>query len=63
MKKSMRSNDPFWQLLWYLPLHQTVMAADPIIIKFSHVVADDTPKGEAAELFQETCRGERQMVL
>ncbi|MBF0241954.1 MAG: TRAP transporter substrate-binding protein [Desulfamplus sp.] len=29
-----------------------VMAADPIIIKFSHVVADDTPKGEAANYFK-----------
>ncbi|MBF0302709.1 MAG: TRAP transporter substrate-binding protein [Desulfamplus sp.] len=28
------------------------MAADPIIIKFSHVVAVDTPKGEAAEYFK-----------
>ncbi|MGD9732531.1 MAG: TRAP transporter substrate-binding protein [Desulfamplus sp.] len=30
----------------------TAMAADPIIIKFSHVVAVDTPKGEAAEYFK-----------
>ncbi len=30
----------------------SVMAADPIIIKFSHVVAVDTPKGEAAEYFK-----------
>ncbi|MBF0112939.1 MAG: C4-dicarboxylate ABC transporter, partial [Desulfamplus sp.] len=30
----------------------SVMAADPIIIKFSHVVAVDTPKGEAAEHFK-----------
>ncbi len=28
-------------------------AADPIIIKFSHVVANDTPKGKAAEKFRE----------
>ncbi|MBF0257401.1 MAG: TRAP transporter substrate-binding protein [Desulfamplus sp.] len=28
------------------------MAADPIVIKFSHVVAVDTPKGEAAEYFK-----------
>ncbi|MEW9897699.1 TRAP transporter substrate-binding protein [Chitinivorax sp. PXF-14] len=27
-------------------------AADPIIIKFSHVVAQDTPKGKAAEYFK-----------
>jgi C4-dicarboxylate-binding protein DctP len=26
-------------------------AADPIVIKFSHVVANDTPKGHAAEFF------------
>ncbi len=30
----------------------TAMAADPIVIKFSHVVAVDTPKGEAAEYFK-----------
>jgi C4-dicarboxylate-binding protein DctP len=28
-------------------------AADPIVIKFSHVVATDTPKGKAAENFKE----------
>lgn len=28
-------------------------AADPIVIKFSHVVAVDTPKGKAAEKFRE----------
>lgn len=28
-------------------------AADPIIIKFSHVVAADTPKGQAAERFRQ----------
>ena len=28
-------------------------AADPIIIKFSHVVANDTPKGKAAEKFKQ----------
>lgn len=28
-------------------------AADPIIIKFSHVVANDTPKGKAAEKFRQ----------
>jgi C4-dicarboxylate-binding protein DctP len=31
----------------------TGTAADPIIIKFSHVVASDTPKGKAAEKFKE----------
>ena len=29
------------------------LAADPIIIKFSHVVADSTPKGKGAHKFQE----------
>src|SRR6267378_7223374 len=28
-------------------------AADPIVIKFSHVVATDTPKGEAAAKFKQ----------
>lgn len=28
------------------------MAQQPIIIKFSHVVANDTPKGHAAEYFK-----------
>jgi C4-dicarboxylate-binding protein DctP len=28
-------------------------AADPIVIKFSHVVAPDTPKGKAAEKFKQ----------
>ncbi|MCA1907120.1 MAG: TRAP transporter substrate-binding protein [Magnetospirillum sp.] len=28
------------------------LAADPIVIKFSHVVAPDTPKGKAAEMFK-----------
>jgi C4-dicarboxylate-binding protein DctP len=27
----------------------TAQAADPIVIKFSHVVAPDTPKGRAAD--------------
>ncbi|MGO2455597.1 MAG: hypothetical protein ACTH7T_01905, partial [Vibrio casei] len=27
-------------------------AADPIVIKFSHVVADSTPKGQGALLFK-----------
>ena len=31
----------------------TVQAADPIIIKFSHVVAPNTPKGKAAEYFKQ----------
>jgi C4-dicarboxylate-binding protein DctP len=28
------------------------MAADPVIIKFSHVVAEQTPKGQGALLFK-----------
>src|SRR5450755_4016062 len=31
----------------------TVSAEDPIVIKFSHVVAPDTPKGKGAEKFKE----------
>ncbi len=34
-------------------LSASVLAADPIVIKFSHVVAQDTPKGKAAEKFKE----------
>ena len=30
-----------------------VMAQAPIIIKFSHVVASDTPKGKGADKFKE----------
>src|SRR5512143_546168 len=33
-------------------LSQATMAQQPIIIKFSHVVAVDTPKGKAAEYFK-----------
>ncbi len=33
-------------------LSATAIAADPIVIKFSHVVAQDTPKGKAAERFK-----------
>lgn len=34
-------------------LSSAVNAADPIMIKFSHVVADNTPKGQAANKFKE----------
>ncbi|MFO1154103.1 MAG: TRAP transporter substrate-binding protein [Rhodospirillales bacterium] len=34
-------------------LWATAALADPIVIKFSHVVAPDTPKGQAAERFKE----------
>ena len=33
-------------------LSATAIAAEPIVIKFSHVVAQDTPKGKAAEKFK-----------
>ena len=36
-----------------LSLSTATYAADPIIIKFSHVVAPDTPKGRAAEKFRQ----------
>src|SRR5579871_6072772 len=35
--------------LWAWP----ALAADPIIVKFSHVVSPDTPKGKAALRFKE----------
>jgi C4-dicarboxylate-binding protein DctP len=35
-----------------LPLAGPLGAAEPIVIKFSHVVAPDTPKGKAAERFK-----------
>jgi len=31
-------------------------AAEPIVIKFAHVVGDDTPKGKGALLFQTLVR-------
>ena len=34
-------------------LSAAAVAADPIVIKFSHVVANDTPKGKAADKFKE----------
>ena len=34
-------------------LSAAAVAAEPIVIKFSHVVAQDTPKGKAAEKFKE----------
>ncbi|THF60535.1 TRAP transporter substrate-binding protein [Pseudothauera rhizosphaerae] len=35
------------------PLAAPALAADPIVLKFSHVVADDTPKGKGALKFKE----------
>ena len=34
-------------------LSAAAVAAEPIVIKFSHVVANDTPKGKGAEKFRE----------
>jgi C4-dicarboxylate-binding protein DctP len=39
--------------LMLAPLALPAFAADPIVIKFSHVVADDTPKGKGALKFKE----------
>jgi len=36
-----------------LGMSSNALAQNPIIIKFSHVVANDTPKGKAAERFKE----------
>lgn len=36
-----------------LTLGSAAMAAEPILIKFSHVVARETPKGQAAEKFKQ----------
>src|SRR3984957_14551577 len=36
-----------------LALAKPVLADDPIVIKFSHVVTPDAPKGKAAVLFRE----------
>lgn len=36
-----------------LALTATAVEADPIVIKFSHVVAEDTPKGKGALLFKQ----------
>ncbi len=35
-----------------LSMASALAAAEPIVIKFSHVVAVDTPKGKAAEFFK-----------
>ena len=39
--------------MWLLAITPPAQTAEPIIIKFSHVVASDTPKGEAAERFRQ----------
>ncbi|MCQ6257416.1 TRAP transporter substrate-binding protein [Pseudomonas hefeiensis] len=46
---------PIWKALactLALSALSTAMAADPVIIKFSHVVAEQTPKGQGAMLFK-----------
>ena len=40
-----------------LPLARTSRAAAPLVIKFSHVVASDTPKGQGAERFAAVLNG------
>ncbi|AXA55616.1 C4-dicarboxylate TRAP substrate-binding protein DctP [Pseudomonas thivervalensis] len=46
---------PIWKALactLALGAMSTAMAADPVVIKFSHVVAEQTPKGQGALLFK-----------
>ncbi|MEX0166965.1 TRAP transporter substrate-binding protein [Pseudomonas brassicacearum] len=46
---------PLWKALAYtlsLSLFATATAAEPIVIKFSHVVAEQTPKGQGALMFK-----------
>lgn len=43
-------------------LISTAFAQAPIVIKFSHVVASDTPKGKAAERFKELAEKIRMVV-
>jgi C4-dicarboxylate-binding protein DctP len=43
---------PLLALVTFAALPAVVAAAPPIVIRFSHVVAVDTPKGQAAELFK-----------
>lgn len=40
-----------WVLMLGMALSSAAMAAGEIVIKFSHVVAQDTPKGKAADYF------------
>src|SRR5438552_938585 len=54
-----RKEDNMRQLIWAaaaiaaLAVTGPAMADGPIVIKFSHVVASDTPKGKAADKFKE----------
>ncbi|WP_335943388.1 TRAP transporter substrate-binding protein [Pseudomonas sp. G166] len=46
---------PLWKALactLSLSLFATAMAAEPIVIKFSHVVGEQTPKGQGAVMFK-----------
>jgi len=46
---------PIWKMLFCiltLSVWATAIAADPIVIKFSHVVAEQTPKGQGALMFK-----------
>lgn len=49
----MRSLISIVTLMFAFGFTHLVSAADPIIIKFSHVVAPNTPKGKAAEKFKQ----------
>jgi C4-dicarboxylate-binding protein DctP len=53
----MKLSTPFTMLAWFIGLVLAVAAgpaaaAEPILIRFSHVVAANTPKGKAALLFK-----------
>lgn len=46
---------PMWKAVacaLALGIMSTATAADPVIIKFSHVVAEQTPKGQGALMFK-----------
>ena len=49
---AIRSYYGFFAGLLVVLLTATQVFAGPIVIKFSHVVAVDTPKGQAAEYFK-----------
>src|SRR5690625_6095373 len=38
---------------WAMTFSASALAQDPIVIKFSHVVAESTPKGQGALKFKE----------
>lgn len=49
----MHKTHPILAGLFALALSAGALAQQPIVIKFSHVVANDTPKGQGAERFKE----------